>query len=104
MFFQLATPLIRNIFCFHDSIGDSTRGRLGSGNVNFQRIFTSLKSINYQGPIVYESFSREAIADLSAVIEALAVWRTSWKPHEAEAIAKHARKFICEQMETSNLQ
>ncbi|MFY8254593.1 MAG: sugar phosphate isomerase/epimerase family protein, partial [Candidatus Planktophila sp.] len=38
-------------------IGESHRGYLGSGNVDFDTFFAALKKINYQGPITFESFS-----------------------------------------------
>lgn len=85
-------------------IGDSTRGELGSGNVDFKRIFTALKSIDFKGPIVFESFSREPINDSPAVIESLAVWRTSWKSDEAEAVANRARQFISQEMQAVNFE
>ena len=57
-------------------IGESHRGYLGSGNVDFDTFFAALKKINYQGPITFESFS-SAVVD-PALSNALCVWRNLW--------------------------
>lgn len=71
-------------------IGDSHRGYLGSGTVQFERLFRALADIGYDGPIAFESFS-------SAVIEknqagALAVWRDLWE--DGIDLATHAKTFM----------
>jgi D-psicose/D-tagatose/L-ribulose 3-epimerase len=79
---------------FH--IGESNRGYLGSGTINFQRIFQSLRENNYTGPITFESFS-------SAIVEprlssALAVWRNLWS--DSYDLARHAKAFMEAQLES----
>eukprot|EP00172_Hildenbrandia_rubra_P003885 Plantae.Rhodophyta-Hildenbrandia_rubra.ctg6834.p1 GENE.Plantae.Rhodophyta-Hildenbrandia_rubra.ctg6834~~Plantae.Rhodophyta-Hildenbrandia_rubra.ctg6834.p1 ORF type:complete len:351 (+),score=58.69 Plantae.Rhodophyta-Hildenbrandia_rubra.ctg6834:143-1195(+) len=71
-------------------LGDSQRGYLGSGNVDFGRIFRSLARSNYNGPLVFESFSNK-IVDKS-LTKALAIWREMWS--DSEDLATHAHKFL----------
>jgi D-psicose/D-tagatose/L-ribulose 3-epimerase len=57
-------------------IGESHRGYLGTGNVNFAAFFSALKKIDYQGPITFESFSSEVVdPNLS---NTLCIWRNLW--------------------------
>ena len=71
-------------------IGESHRGYLGTGNVNFDPFFNALKKINYQGPIAFESFS-SAVVD-PALSNALCVWRNLWS--DSDDLARHALKFM----------
>jgi D-psicose/D-tagatose/L-ribulose 3-epimerase len=71
-------------------IGESHRGYLGTGNVDFDSFFAALKSIGYRGPITFESFS-SAVVD-PALSNALCVWRNLWS--DSDDLAGHARKFI----------
>lgn len=71
-------------------VGECHRGYLGTGGVDFDDLFSALDEIEYDGPIVYESFSSTVTsADLSA---ALGVWRNMWE--DSEAVATHAATFI----------
>ena len=71
-------------------IGESHRGYLGTGNVDFDSFFGSLKTINYQGPITFESFSSEVVdPNLS---NTLCVWRNLW--HDSDDLAQKALTFI----------
>lgn len=71
-------------------IGESHRGYLGTGNVDFDSFFGALKTINYQGPITFESFSSEVVdPNLS---NTLCVWRNLW--HDSDDLAKHALDYI----------
>lgn len=83
-------------------IGESHRGMLGTGNVDFGRIFKALKEANYTGPIVFESFSKDIMG--AGVVEALAVWRNMWPIGNAEEVAKNARVFIGRLMEMMEMQ
>lgn len=38
-------------------IGESHRGYLGTGNVDFDGLFKALVRVGYSGPVVFESFS-----------------------------------------------
>jgi D-psicose/D-tagatose/L-ribulose 3-epimerase len=73
---------------FH--IGESNRGDLGAGNIDFDKIFRGLARINYQGPITFESFSSTVVnPQLSGI---LAIWRNLWE--DSRDLAGHARDFI----------
>jgi D-psicose/D-tagatose/L-ribulose 3-epimerase len=71
-------------------IGESHRGYLGSGNVDFDTFFDALKKIKYQGPITFESFS-SAVVD-PALSNALCVWRNLWS--DSDDLASTALKFM----------
>ncbi len=71
-------------------IGESHRGYLGTGNVNFDAFFNALKKISYQGPITFESFSSE-IVDLN-LSNTLCVWRNLWD--NSDDLAKKALQFM----------
>ena len=73
-------------------IGESHRGYLGTGNVDFDKFFGALKKINYSGPITFESFSSEVVdPNLS---NTLCVWRNLWK--DSDDLAKKALMFMKE--------
>lgn len=71
-------------------LGESHRGYLGTGSVNFQSFFGALEKINYQGPITFESFSSAVVSE--SLSNNLAVWRNMWK--DGHDLAIHARHFI----------
>ena len=71
-------------------IGESHRGYLGSGNVDFDTFFGALKKINYQGPITFESFS-SAVVD-PALSNTLCVWRNLWS--DSDDLASTALSFM----------
>ena len=73
-------------------IGESHRGYLGSGNVDFDTFFSALKKINYSGPIAFESFS-SAVVD-PALSNTLCVWRNLWS--DSDDLASHALKYMKE--------
>jgi D-psicose/D-tagatose/L-ribulose 3-epimerase len=73
-------------------IGESHRGYLGSGNVDFDTFFAALKKINYSGPIAFESFS-SAVVD-PALSNTLCVWRNLWS--DSDDLASHALKYMKE--------
>lgn len=71
-------------------VGESHRGYLGSGSVDFDGLFRALVHIGYDGPIVFESFSSAVVnPDLS---NALAIWRNLWT--DGEDLGRHANRFI----------
>lgn len=73
-------------------IGESHRGYLGTGNVDFDKFFAALKKINYRGPMTFESFSSEVVdANLS---NTLCVWRNLWD--DSDDLAKKALMFMKE--------
>lgn len=71
-------------------IGESHRGYLGSGTVDFISFFHALAAIGFDGPIVFESFSTAVVhPDLSRM---LAVWRDLWD--DSDDLGGHANSFI----------
>jgi D-psicose/D-tagatose/L-ribulose 3-epimerase len=75
-------------------IGESHRGYLGSGTVDFDAFFRGLAHVDYDGPVVFESFSSAVVnEDLSTV---LAVWRNLWD--DGEDLGVHANSFIRNQI------
>jgi D-psicose/D-tagatose/L-ribulose 3-epimerase len=73
---------------FH--IGESNRGYLGAGNIDFDKIFRGLARLDYRGPITFESFSSTVVnPKLSGI---LAIWRNLWE--DSRDLADHARNFI----------
>jgi D-psicose/D-tagatose/L-ribulose 3-epimerase len=73
---------------FH--IGESGRGYLGAGNIDFDRVFRGLAKAGYEGPITFESFSSAVVnPQLSGI---LAIWRNLWE--DGADLARHAKGFI----------
>ncbi|MCF6250948.1 MAG: sugar phosphate isomerase/epimerase [Methylococcaceae bacterium] len=73
-------------------IGESHRGYLGTGNVDFESFFNALKKIDFRGPITFESFSSEVVdPNLS---NTLCVWRNLWD--DSDDLAKKALMFMKE--------
>lgn len=71
-------------------VGENHRGYLGSGHLDFTSFFHALGTIDYTGPITFESFSSAVVAPgLSAD---LSIWRNLWD--DGEDLARHARQFI----------
>jgi D-psicose/D-tagatose/L-ribulose 3-epimerase len=71
-------------------IGENHRGYHGSGTVDFDAFFRSLDLIEYDGLIVFESFST-AVVDES-LSRSLAVWRNLWD--DSDGLSAHACTFI----------
>ena len=71
-------------------IGESHRGYLGTGNVDFDAFFAALKQIGYRGPMTFESFSSKVVdPNLS---NTLCVWRNLWS--DSDDLASKALEFI----------
>ncbi|WP_119388237.1 sugar phosphate isomerase/epimerase family protein [Taklimakanibacter lacteus] len=73
---------------FH--IGESNRGFLGDGVINFDLIFDALLDIDYKRDVVFESFSTTVVDEGLSL--ACAIWRDTWTDNDP--LAAHARKFI----------
>jgi D-psicose/D-tagatose/L-ribulose 3-epimerase len=73
---------------FH--VGESHRGYLGTGTVDFAAVFRSLARIGYDGPIAFESFS-SAVVD-PVLSNVLGVWRNLWS--DGYDLARHAKAFM----------
>ncbi len=71
-------------------IGESHRGYLGTGNIDFKTFFNALKSIGYQGPITFESFSSRVVDP--ALSNTLCVWRNLWD--DSDDLASKSLTFI----------
>jgi D-psicose/D-tagatose/L-ribulose 3-epimerase len=71
-------------------VGESHRGPLGSGTVDYPSFFRALAAIGYTGPITFESFSSAVLAP--ELTSALCIWRDLWT--DSEALARSARQFI----------
>lgn len=71
-------------------IGESHRGYLGTGTVDFDGFFHALGDVGYDGPITFESFST-AVVD-PVLSRSLAIWRNLWE--DGDDLAKHANAFI----------
>ncbi|MEV8265989.1 sugar phosphate isomerase/epimerase [Microbacterium sp. NPDC076911] len=71
-------------------IGESHRGYLGTGSVDFPSFFRALDRVGYDGPVVFESFSSAVVsAELS---NTLGIWRNLWQ--DSDDLAAHANRFI----------
>ena len=77
---------------FH--VGESNRGPLGSGTVDFGETFAALDRIGYDGTITFESFSSAVVSP--ALTRALCIWRETWD--DGMELAVSARKFVLEQL------
>ena len=78
-------------------IGESNRGYLGHGTIDFEEVFGALADMNYQGPMTFESFS-SAVVD-QHLSNALAVWRNLWE--DGMDLGTHAREFMASGMENA---
>jgi D-psicose/D-tagatose/L-ribulose 3-epimerase len=78
-------------------IGESHRGYLGAGTIDFGALFRALAKIDYQGPITFEAFS--ARSNDSAQSAELAVWRPIWT--DGHDLARHARRFMAAEWEAA---
>lgn len=76
-------------------VGESHRGYLGSGTVDFDSFFDALGATGYSGPITFESFSSAVVhPDLS---NDLAVWRNLW--NDGDDLARHAHTFMATRLQ-----
>jgi D-psicose/D-tagatose/L-ribulose 3-epimerase len=71
-------------------VGESHRGYLGSGTVDFPEFFDALREVDYRGPITFESFSSTVVDENLSV--RLAIWRNTWS--DSADLATTAREFI----------
>jgi D-psicose/D-tagatose/L-ribulose 3-epimerase len=77
-------------------VGESHRGYLGSGNVDFDSLFGALRDSNYTGPVTFESFSSAVVHP--SLSNALAVWRNLWQ--DSRDLAAHAHAFMAQRLES----
>lgn len=76
-------------------IGESNRGYLGDGTIDFEEVFGALADLDYTGPMTFESFS-SAVVD-PQLSNTLAVWRNLWS--DSMDLATKARDFMAGGME-----
>jgi D-psicose/D-tagatose/L-ribulose 3-epimerase len=92
---DLAAPVLRcaeRLGYVH--IGESHRGYLGAGSIDFEVLFRALAHVGYTGPIAFESFSSSAIS--TEFSSALGVWRNLWD--DGSDLAAHAKAYIDQQL------
>jgi D-psicose/D-tagatose/L-ribulose 3-epimerase len=80
---------------FH--IGESNRGYLGAGSVDFTRVFRGLAKIKYAGPITFESFSSKVVGQPLEGI--LGIWRNLWE--DGFDLARSARAYMQAQLKAA---
>ncbi len=68
-------------------VGESHRGYLGSGSVDFAPFFRALREENYAGPIAFESFSSAIVSP--TLSNTLGVWRNLWTDGRDLAVRAH---------------
>lgn len=71
-------------------VGESHRGYLGTGTVDFGSLFRGLARLGYDGPIVFESFSSAVVSP--SLSNTLGIWRNLWD--DPADLAAHANAFI----------
>lgn len=80
-------------------VGESHRGYLGTGTIDFPAIFDALVAIGWDDYVTFESFSTTIVdKDLSLKT---AIWRNLWDDNVA--LARHAHRFIELGLETARL-
>ncbi len=73
-------------------IGETHRGYLGSGHLDFPAFFGALAQINYRGDVTFESFSSAVLAP--GLSNDLAIWRNLWE--DGFDLATKAHRFIAD--------
>mmetsp|Transcript_15183 Transcript_15183/g.45782 ORF Transcript_15183/g.45782 Transcript_15183/m.45782 type:complete len:358 (+) Transcript_15183:125-1198(+) len=71
-------------------VGESHRGYLGTGSIDFAKFFAPLARAGYRGPLTFESFSSAVVSPLMS--NGLCVWRDLWD--DSEDLARHARQYM----------
>ncbi|ESX20217.1 epimerase [Mesorhizobium sp. LSJC255A00] len=78
-------------------IGESHRGFLGTGNIDFAAMFDALTAIGYRDDLSFESFSSKIVDE--NLSRKTAIWRNLWSDNME--LARHARAFISIGLETA---
>lgn len=71
-------------------VGESHRGQLGTGSVNWSEFLEALKEVDYDGTVTFESFSSKVVH--STFSNDLAIWRNLWE--DSMELATGARDFL----------
>ncbi|KAK9909828.1 hypothetical protein WJX75_008097 [Coccomyxa subellipsoidea] len=69
-------------------IGESHRGYLGTGSVDFTGLFRGLAASGYTGPLTFESFSSAVVSP--SLSNTLCVWRDLWDDPDDLAVKAHS--------------
>ncbi|HCB59613.1 MAG TPA: epimerase [Arthrobacter bacterium] len=77
--------------------GESHRGYLGSGSIEWPTLFRALHRADFTGPVTFESFSGTVLP--RAVSDDIGLWRDPWA--NPVPVARHARAFIATQLEAA---
>jgi D-psicose/D-tagatose/L-ribulose 3-epimerase len=78
-------------------VGESHRGYLGSGTIDFDSFFAAVRATGYEGYVTFESFSSAVVhPDLS---NDLAVWRNLWD--DGDDLARHAHAFMASRLQVA---
>ena len=75
-------------------LGESHRGFMGTGTVDFDTLCATLREVEYAGPVVFESFSSAVVHP--TLSNQLAVWRNLWA--DGEELARHAYAFMMQRL------
>src|SRR5581483_10162675 len=78
-------------------LGESHRGVLGTGSIDFAAVFDTLTAIGYKDDLSFESFSSEIVDE--NLSRKAAIWRNLWTDNME--LARHARRFIALGLETA---
>lgn len=77
---ELQQPLLHkpialnaNMPCSYVHVGESHRGYLGTGSIDWGSFWQALAKHNYKGPITFESFSSAVVS--ASLSNTLCVWR-----------------------------
>jgi D-psicose/D-tagatose/L-ribulose 3-epimerase len=75
-------------------VGESHRGQLGTGSIDWDDFFGGLREVGYDGVVTFESFSSKVVH--STFSNDLAIWRNLWEDNVE--LAHGARAFIRERL------
>jgi len=75
-------------------VGESHRGYLGTGTIDFGALFAALVRVGYEGPVTIEAYSA-GVGDPASHAER-ALWRDLWS--DADDLARHARQFMAAEL------
>lgn len=75
-------------------VGESHRGALGTGNVDFDTFFDALAASAYSGLIAFESFSSAIVSE--SFCRQLGIWTQTWS--DPWPVATGAQRFIAERL------
>ncbi|SDA61809.1 sugar phosphate isomerase/epimerase [Sinorhizobium sp. NFACC03] len=88
---DFADTIARNVDAIgHVHVGESNRGYLGSGSVDFPEYFRALVRAAYDGPVVFEAFSPAVLK--GEVADVLAAWTAHWT--DSQDLATKGLRFM----------